>query len=79
LLSAKIELRECDHFEMPPPEKIPFWIKEEEHSALSRDPPDYSRGGVPPRQGVGREDGAARVAHLSLAELPRQEGSPMSG
>ena len=29
---------------MPPPEKIPFWIKEEVNSALSRDPPDYSRG-----------------------------------
>jgi hypothetical protein len=60
-----------------PPEKIPFWIKEEENSALSRDPPDYSRGGAPPRQGDGREDGAARGFHLSLAELPRQEGSPM--
>jgi hypothetical protein len=30
LISAKIEPRECYHFEMPPSEKIPFWVKEEE-------------------------------------------------
>jgi hypothetical protein len=77
LLSAKIEPRECYHFEMSHLIKIPLWIKEQENSALSRDPPDYSKGGAPPRRGDGREDGAARGVHLSLAGSPRQEGSPM--
>jgi hypothetical protein len=30
LLDTKTELRERNHFEMPPREKIPVWIKEEE-------------------------------------------------
>ena len=30
LLGAKGEPRECNHFEIPPREKIPVWIKEEE-------------------------------------------------
>ena len=77
MLSAKIEPRECYHFEMSHLIKIPLWIKEQENSALSRDPPDYSKGGAPPRRGDGREDGAARGVHLSLAGSPRQEGSPM--
>ena len=31
-LGAKIEPRECNHFALPPPGKIPVWIKEEENS-----------------------------------------------